>query len=35
MIVNVGFPAMLLVRVPMGNVHVFEGGMIVLVDVRG
>ena len=35
MIVNVRFPAMLLVRVPMGNVHVLERGVIVLVDVSG
>ena len=35
MIVNVRFPAMLLVCVPMGNVHVLERGVIVLVDVSG
>jgi len=35
MIVKVGFPAMLLVRVPMGNVHVLKRGVIVLVDECG
>lgn len=35
MVVDVGFPPVLLVRVPVGNVHVFESRMVVLVSMGG
>jgi len=35
MVVDVGFPAVLLVHVPMGNVYVFQCGMVVLVRMGG
>jgi hypothetical protein len=34
-IVDVGFPSVFLVEVPVGDVHVIQGGMVVVVGVGG